>query len=247
MSRYLALPGFGDTELARLRGADVAVIGAGGLGAPVIGYLAGAGLGRLRIIDDDRVEAVNLSRQTLFTLADVGRPKAVVAADRVRGVAPDTVVQPILTRLTGQSAGDQLGGADVVLDCSDNLPTRYVATRFTQDQGVPLVWGAVGQYGGQCSVALPGGPCFGCLYGPEDQVADWPNAESGGVFAPVCGVVGSLMAGETLKLITGIGQPMAGRLAVIDLESATLATIEIRPDPGCAMCHADGRRGGRFQ
>ena len=235
-ARHLALPGFDSSHQARLAGARVVVVGAGGLGAPVIAYLAGAGVGHLTIVDDDRIERTNLQRQVLFANPDQGDLKAVVAARRAWGINPTIAAEPVTTRLTPRTIGATLAGATVVVDCSDNLPTRYLLQRCALPMGIPVVWAAIGQYAGQCTVALPGGPCIECLWGPEATVPPWPTAAEAGVFGPVCGVVGALAAAETIKLLTGLGTPLVGRLALVDLLEPDVTLVPYAHSPRCGIC-----------
>lgn len=237
-SRHLDLPGFSPEHLSSIRTADVLVVGAGGLGAATIAYLAGAGVGRLRIVDDDVVEDTNLCRQLLFCVQDVGRSKADVAGERVRVINPDVEVVALPMRLTQASVAEMLKGVSVVVDCSDNLSTKYLLGRAANRHRIPCVWGALGQYAGSCSVVMPGGPCFECAFGPEEQVPEWPAAGEQGIFAPICGVIGSLAAGEVLKVITGLGSTLAGYIAVLDLLTTDLTRIPLFCDPQCQCCAA---------
>jgi len=233
--RHLSLPGFGEDQQVRLRKSDVLVIGAGGLGAPAITYLAAAGVGCLRIVDDDVVETSNLARQVLFDAGDVGRSKAEAAANRVSRLNPDVQVVPINERFTSETAPDLLKEATVVLDCSDNLPTRYTIQRAAMAAGIPCVWAAVGQFWGHCSVVLPDeGACFECIFGPEELVNGWPTARQAGMFSPVCGVMGALAAGEAIKVITGVGEPLVNRMALADTATGELGCLPVVPDPGCS-------------
>jgi adenylyltransferase/sulfurtransferase len=242
-SRHLALPGFEVRHQRALRAADVVVVGAGGLGAPVIQYLAGAGIGRLRIVDNDRVDATNLQRQVLFGDAEVGTGKAQAAARRAQWTNPEVTTQIVDQRLEAANIDQVLAGADLVVDCTDNLATRYVMQRHSLAAGIGCVWAAIGQYSGRCSVVLPqAGACVECLYGPADQVSPWPGAAEGGVFGPACGVLGALSAAEAIKVLTGLGQPLVSRLAMVDTWRAELSVIDIHPDPACQTCALLGRR-----
>ena len=231
--RYLALPGMTPDALARLHRATAVVIGAGGVGGPVIAYLAAAGVGSLRIVDDDRVDVTNLPRQLLYGTGDVGRRKAVVAARRARHFNPGIATRAVPTRLDATSAGPILAGADVVIDASDNPRTRLTVNAAAAERGIPLVWAAIGEYAGRCSVVLPGqGPCYECLTGPAQE----PGPVAPGVFPPVCGVVGALAAGQAMTILTGAGDPLVGRLAQVDLRTGDLGWVPLRPDPRCPTC-----------
>ncbi|MDR2973481.1 MAG: HesA/MoeB/ThiF family protein [Propionibacteriaceae bacterium] len=235
--RHLSLPGFTPRHQERLDAAHVLVVGAGGLGAPVLTYLAGAGVGELTVMDDDQIDETNLQRQVLFTVADIGRPKAVVAAERVQALNPDITVHPLTTRFSPTTQSQMSDDLNLVVDCSDNLPTRYLLESWALNADVPYVWAAIGQYAGRCSVVLPHvGACFECVYGPAERVAEWPNGAQGGVFGPVCGVVGALAAAEAIKVLTGLGQPLVGRMAMVDAWSGDLTQIVIHPDPYCRTC-----------
>ena len=233
--RQVALPGFGEAAQRKLREATVVVVGAGGLGSPVLTYLAGCGVGHLIIVDDDVVALHNLHRQVIYTSAQIGRPKAELAAQFVTALNPEVRATPVRERVTGDTASSLVASANAVVDCCDNLPTRYAVNEACVRARVPLVWAAIGRYAGRCSVVLPGGPCLACLMGPIGDVPHLPPVEETGVFPPVCGVTGSLAAGETVKVLTGVGHPLAGRLANIDALTGELAVIDIAKNPQCPI------------
>jgi adenylyltransferase/sulfurtransferase len=236
----LALPGFGAAQLGRLRAASALVVGAGGLGAPVLTYLAAAGVGRLVIVDDDVVEEANLSRQVLFAADAGGRSKAAAAAERVRALNPAVEARAVAARLGADNVAALVAVADVVVDCSDNPPTRYRLNRAALAAGRPLVWGAIAQFCGRCAVTPAGrGPCWECLFGPQEQLSGWPTAAADGVFGPVCGVVGAWAAAETVKVITGLGDPLVSRMLLVDALTGETLVIPVQADPDCPAC---GRR-----
>ncbi|WP_373889795.1 ThiF family adenylyltransferase [Microbacterium sp. ASV81] len=231
-ARHLTLPGVGVEGQRRLAHARVLVIGAGGLGAPAIQYLAAAGVGRITVIDDDRVERTNLQRQVLHTEGDVGRPKAESARDAV-GLRDGAVqVTALVERLHPGNALELFSAHDLVLDGSDNFATRYLSNDAAELTGTPLIWGSIHRFDGQLSVFWPGrGPML------RDLFPDIPDADSiedcatGGVFGVLCGAVGSAMAAEALKLICGIGEPLLGRLARYDALAARWGELRFAADP----------------
>jgi len=234
-SRTVRLPGFGLTAQARLRAARVLVVGAGGLGSPTVQYLAASGVGTLGVVDDDVVDRSNLQRQVLFSPGDVGLPKARIAAERVRATAPDThvVVHPV--RLTAETAG-LLDGWDVVVDGSDSFDTCYVVADEAAARGLPVVWGSVARLDGQVSVfwdAAPDGRAvdYRDLH-PSAPAGGWDESCADvGVLGPLCGTVGSVMASEVVKLVTGVGEPLLGRVVTIDAGAATWRESRLRRAP----------------
>src|SRR4051812_9649160 len=230
-ARQITLPGIGLDGQERLAAARVLVIGAGGLGSAVLPILAAAGVGALGIVDDDAVEVSNLHRQTLHTAADVGRLKVDSAADRLAGIAAGSI-EPHAVRLTPENAADLVTRYDVVVDGSDNFATRYLANDTARAAGVPLVWGAIAQYGGHVGVGLPGeGPDYRDLFPDEPDPSSVLTCAEGGVLPSVCGVVGSLMATEVLKLLAGLGQPLSGRITSYDALTGRFREVAFAPDP----------------
>ncbi|MCL2316542.1 MAG: HesA/MoeB/ThiF family protein, partial [Actinomycetia bacterium] len=231
------LPGFGMDAQAALRAATVLVVGAGGLGAPALAYLAGAGVGELVIADDDVVAVHNLHRQVLYDTSDAGTPKASRAAARLAALNPDVRTTPVTARVTPETVDALVGRATVVLDCTDDVPTRYLLNEACVRQGVPEVWATIGGWSGRCGVSWPGrGPCFACVFGPALS----PDAPAGGppVFGPVCGATGALQAAEAVKVLTGVGEPLVGRMACLDVRTGELVAIPVRRDPACPVCGA---------
>ena len=237
-ARHIVLPEIGGTGQLRLARAHVAVIGAGGIGSPVIQYLAGAGVGRLTVIDDDRVDASNLQRQTLFAAADVGRPKAEMAAEAVARVNPGIAVASQVARIDTRNAAALLAGADAVVDGCDNFATRLAVADAALALRVPLVSAAVGRFEGQLGVFRgwePDRPCYRCFVGDAPDREGLTCAEEG-VLGPVTGVLGSLAALEAIRQVVPFGEDSAGKLLVADLLALRFRTLVLPKDPGCPAC-----------
>jgi adenylyltransferase/sulfurtransferase len=236
-SRHLLIPEVGLAGQERLAAARVLVVGAGGLGSPVLAYLAAAGVGRILVIDDDTVDVTNLQRQILYDTADVGASKALRAAERLRALNPQIAIDPLETRLDASNARDLVRLVDVVVDGSDTFSTRYLVNDACVLEGKPDVHGAIFRFDGQVSVfGAPGGPCYRCLYPeppPEHLV---PTCSEGGVLGVLAGIVGSFQAAETLKLLLRIGSPLIGRLLLIDALDARVRDVRIERDPACPLC-----------
>ncbi len=231
-SRHLSLPDVGLDGQRRLRAASVLVIGAGGLGAPVLQYLAAAGLGSITIIDDDVVETSNLQRQVLHRDADVGRPKVESARDALLRLDPELTVHPIADRLGPDNALDLFAAHDIVLDGADNFATRYLSNDAAELTGTPLVWGTIFRFAGQVSTFVPGhGPMLRDLFPDIPDADSVPACAEGGVLGVLCGSIGSAMATEAIKLICGIGTPLIGRLLRCDALAADYSTLRFSPDP----------------
>jgi adenylyltransferase/sulfurtransferase len=236
-ARHLLLDGFGLAAQERLAESRVVVVGAGGLGSPVLQYLAAAGVGTLGIIDDDVVEASNLQRQVLHSAADVGRAKTASAADALRGLAPEVEVVAHGERLTRDNAAAILGGYHLVVDGSDTFETRYAVSDAAASLGLPVVWGTVLGWDGQVSVfwsAAPDGRAitYPDVYGPQPPEGE--SCSTVGVLSPACGVVGSTLAVEAVKVLTGTGDPALGRLLVYDARTSAWDAIELAPAPSSA-------------
>ncbi len=240
-SRQIMLPAFGVEGQQRLLDSRVLIVGAGGLGSPAALYLAAAGVGRLVIADDDRVDLSNLQRQILHGQADIGRPKVESAAASLARINPDTQVEALQTRLAGEALAEQVAAADLVIDASDNFDTRFAINAACVDAGRPLVSGAAIRNEGQLTVFLPGtpdSPCYRCLY--RDGSETEQTCAENGVLAPVVGMIGSLQALEAIKVLTGVGEPLCGRLLVFDGNALEFRTLRLRPDPGCDVCGPTG-------
>ncbi len=236
-ARHLLLPGLGTDGQRRLRAARVLVVGAGGLGSPVLLYLAAAGVGTIGIVDDDDVDVTNLQRQVVHGVADVGRPKVDSAAEAVAAVSPETVVVRHRSRLDALTAMTVLADYDLVLDGADNFPTRYLVGDACARLGIPHVWGSVYRFDGQVSVWWAGeGPCYACVFPSEPPADAVPSCSVGGVLGAVCAAVGSVMATEAVKLVTGAGEALVGRLLVHDALRQTWDAVPVRADPGCRVC-----------
>jgi len=229
--RYLrqrTLAGFGGAAQERLAAAHAVVIGAGGLGSAVLPALAAAGVGRITVVDDDVVELSNLHRQTIHGAADVGRPKADSAADALARLSPETVVVARRARFDATTAAALLADADVLVDGSDTAATRYLADDAAAAAGIPLVWGSALGWAGQVGVASEAaGVGYRDLY-PHDGTADDLSCEIVGVLPTVCAVIGGLMAGETIKVLTGLGDPLLGRAQLYDARSGSLREVVYR-------------------
>jgi molybdopterin/thiamine biosynthesis adenylyltransferase/rhodanese-related sulfurtransferase len=240
--RQLALPAFGIEGQRRLKSASVLVVGAGGLGSPASLYLAAAGVGRLGIVEFDRVEQSNLHRQLLYASSDTGRSKIEAARERIEGVNPAVDVEGFDTRLTSANALSILQGFDLVIDGSDNFPTRYLVNDAAVISGIPCVYGSVHRFEGQLSVfAARGGPCYRCLFREPPPAGAVPNCAEAGVLGVLPGIIGTLQATEAIKLVVDIGEPLVGRLLLFDALAMTFRTIELRRDPECPACGASAR------
>jgi molybdopterin/thiamine biosynthesis adenylyltransferase len=237
-ARHIILPQIGGDGQRRLLESSVLCIGAGGLGSPIAMYLAAAGVGRLGVVDFDRVDLTNLQRQILHGTSDVGRPKVASAADTLRELNPGIEVEPHDTVLTSENAMDILGRYDLVIDGSDNFPVRYLVNDATQFLGKPLVYGSIYQFEGQVTVFLPGdaGPCYRCLFPQPPPPGTVPNCAEAGVFGVLPGIVGSIQATEAIKMITGVGDPLVGRLLIFDALEMDFTTVKIKRDPTCPVC-----------
>ncbi len=236
-ARHVILPGVGSDGQRRLRAARVLVVGAGGLGSPALLYLAAAGVGMIGVVDDDVVDATNLQRQVVHGVDDVGRPKVDSAAESVARISPETRVVRHGERLDALTAMEVLADYDLVLDGADNFPTRYLVGDACARLGIPHVWGSVYRFDGQVSVWWAGeGPCYACVFPGQPPPDAVPSCSVGGVLGAVCACVGSVMATEAVKLVTGSGDPLVGRLLVHDALRQTWDALPVRADPTCRVC-----------
>lgn len=236
-ARHLVLKEIGGAGQAALLEAKAAIVGAGGLGGPAGLYLAAAGVGHITIIDDDRVEASNLQRQVQFVHSDIGMGKAQAMADTLRDLNPDVTVNIFETRLTADNAQDLLAGHDVVLDGTDSFLTRFDINAAALAQQIPLVSGALGRFSGQVCVfenRKYGQPCYQCLVPAAPP--DVATCENVGVIGALAGLIGSMMALETVKIITGAGAPLFGKLYLYDGLTAQSRTVSLSKDPACPAC-----------
>ncbi len=239
-ARQIVLKEIGGEGQKRLLAGHVLVVGAGGIGSPAIQYLAAAGVGRMTIIDDDSVSLSNLQRQTLFGTADIGEPKASLAAKAVEALNSDVLVQHLPERINASNAQRLFAGADVVLDGSDNFETRLTVADHALAAKVPLVSASVAQFEGQLAVYRgweADKPCYRCLVGSDPDRPEASCSEQG-VLGVVAGVLGSLGAMEAIRAITGFGEDSAGKLLLIDALSLRFRTLKLTKDPGCPACKA---------
>jgi len=235
--RHLNLGELGVEGQQRLLEGRVLLVGAGGLGCPVAQYLAAAGVGHIGIVDDDGVDVSNLQRQILYGTADVGRPKAEVAAERIRALNPDVEVTLHQTRLTSENARELLAGWDVVVDGSDNFPTRYLVNDACVLAGVPCVYGAILRFDGQAAVFdAKQGPCYRCLFPEPPPPGSVPSCAEGGVLGVLPGLIALVQATEALKLVAGIGEPLVGRFLQYDALELRFREFRFSKDPECPMC-----------
>jgi len=240
-SRQILLPQIDIAGQQRLLASRVLVIGVGGLGAPVSTYLAASGVGQLTLVDHDKVELTNLQRQPIHTTHTLGQPKVESAQQMIAALNPDVRVNAINHKLDEAGLNEAVQATDVVVDCSDNFPTRFAVNRACVAAKKPLVSGAVVRFEGQLSVFRadrPGDPCYACLY--RDTGSDEGDLCSQfGVLAPVAGTIGTLQATETLKVLLDIGETLAGRLLVLDALHMEWRTVRLRKDPACPVCGTD--------
>ena len=230
--RHLSLSGFGPEAQAKLQAARVLVIGAGGLGCPILLYLAAAGVGHLTVIDADTVDVSNLQRQILFTTGDAGQPKAEVAARRLLALNPCIEIVPLVARLTRANALDLIRAHDVVVDGSDNFATRYLVNDACVLAGKPLIYGAIQGFEGQASVFnFKNGPTYRCLFPEPPATGTVPNCSEAGVLGVLPGLIGTVQATETIKVLTGIGEPLSGRLLLWNSLTMTSRTLRFAADP----------------
>ena len=235
--RNALVPQVGVVGQQRIRAARVLLIGAGGLGAPAALYLAAAGVGAIGLIDDDDVDVSNLQRQVIHTSAAVGRPKVDSAAAAIRALNPDVEVIPHRTRLTAENALGLLDGWDVVIDGTDNFPTRYLVNDASVMLGLPLVHGAVLGFNGQVGVFdAQRGPCYRCLHPTPPPAGSVPSCAEAGVLGVLPGIIGTMQAAEALKLIIGGGEPLLGRLALLDAWGMHLREVPVAKNPACPVC-----------
>ena len=239
-ARHIVLREVGGPGQRSLKEARVLVIGAGGLGAPVMTYLAAAGVGTIGVIDDDIVDLSNLQRQVIHRDQDIGLPKVHSAAAALRALNPHAAVRPYQRRLDAEIAEDLFGDYDIILDGTDNFETRHLVNRAAVRTGKPLISGALTQWEGQLSVFDPasGAPCYACVFPdiPAEGLA--PSCAEAGVIGTLPGVIGAMMAGEAIKLITGAGAPLRGTLLIYDALYADARRIKIERRRDCAVCGA---------
>lgn len=236
-SRHLIMPEVGTDGQLKLKQAKVLCIGTGGLGAPLGLYLAAAGVGRIGLVDFDAVDLTNLQRQILFGTGDIGRPKIEAATDRLRNLNPDIQIDRFETRLTSENALEILQNYDIVVDGTDNFPTRYLVNDACVLLGKPNVYGSIFRFEGQITIfGAPGGPCYRCLYPEPPPPGLVPSCAEGGVLGVLPGIVGAIQAAEALKLIIGKGEPLIGRLLLFDALAMRFRELKLRKNPECPAC-----------
>jgi len=241
-ARHIVLREVGGPGQKRLKQARVMVVGAGGLGAPVLTYLAAAGVGRIGVIDDDEVANSNLQRQVIFRDAQIGMPKVFAAEETVRAQNPHVEMRPYQRRLTDDIAAELFAEYDLILDGTDNFETRYLSNRAAVEAGKPLISGAISQWEGQVSVFDPakGAPCYECIFpeAPAEGLA--PSCAEAGVIGPLPGVIGSMMAVEAVKIITGAGAPLRGEMLIYDALYGESRKFTLARREDCPVCGNQG-------
>lgn len=236
-SRHLLLPEVGMEGQERLKSARILLVGAGGLGSPAALYLAAAGVGTIGIIDADRVDATNLQRQIVHGTSGIGQLKTESARERLADLNPHITVVPHTLRLSSANALDLVSQYDLVLDGSDNFPTRYLVNDACVLTGRPYIYGSIFRFEGQVSVfGAPDGPCYRCLFAEPPEPGLVPSCAEGGVLGVLPGLVGSLQTVEALKWILGVGTPLVGRLLLVDALGARFRELTIHRDPDCPVC-----------
>jgi molybdopterin-synthase adenylyltransferase len=237
-SRHILLDEIGIEGQQRLLASHALVIGAGGLGSPVALYLGTAGVGRITLVDDDKVDLTNLQRQIAHTQARVGHPKAESAREAIAAINPDVQVVPLVKRADANALNTLVAQADVVIDCCDNFTTRHAVNAACVKHKKPLVSGAAIGFDGQISVydkRRDDAPCYACLFPPESTFEEVRCATMG-VFAPLVGIIGTMQAAEALKLLAGVGSSLAGRLQMLDARSMEWTEIRMPKQAGCVVC-----------
>jgi molybdopterin/thiamine biosynthesis adenylyltransferase/rhodanese-related sulfurtransferase len=236
-SRHLIMPEVGLEGQLKLKRARVLMIGTGGLGAPLGLYLAAAGVGHLGLVDFDVVDSSNLQRQVTFTTGDVGKSKSEAAKARLSALNPMIEIQSFETRLTSENALELFRDFDIIVDGTDNFPTRFLVNDACLLLGKPNVYGSIFRFEGQATVfGYPGGPCYRCLYPEPPPPGLVPSCAEGGVLGVLPGIVGSIQAMETIKLILGAGDPLVGRLLLFDALAMRFRELKLRKNPDCPMC-----------
>jgi molybdopterin-synthase adenylyltransferase len=236
-SRQILLPQVGFEGQERLRAARVLIVGMGGLGSPVAMYLAASGVGHLVIVDHDQVDLSNLQRQIVHASDRIGQPKVVSAQQTLHGINPETTITAFNLRLEGEALTEQVALADAVVDATDNFATRFALNRVCVAQKTPLISGAAIRMEGQVAVFrpdLPDSPCYRCLYKDMDELGE--TCSQTGVLAPVVGIIGSIQATETLKVLLNMGETLTGRLLLLDAYTMEWRSLRLRKDPQCPVC-----------
>ena len=239
-SRHLIIPDVGMDGQKRLKNAKVLVIGAGGLGSPALLYLAAAGVGTLGIVEFDEVDESNLQRQIIHKQSTVGMPKADSAAEAIKEVNPYVNIVLHNARLDNDNVREIFTGYDLIVDGTDNFATRYLVNDAAYFLGIPYVWGSIYRFDGQASVFAPtvgeDAPCYRCLYPEPPPPGMVPSCAEGGVLGVLCASIGSIQVNEAIKMLTGIGEPLVGRLMIYDALEMEYRKLKVRKDPNCALC-----------
>ena len=237
--RHIIMPQVGGTGQRKLLNSKVLLLGAGGLGSPTALYLAAAGVGELGVVDFDVVDLSNLQRQILHDTDDVGRPKVVSAQETLNDINPDVRVNPINERLSSENIMDILADYDIVVDGSDNFSTRYLVNDAAYLSNTTLVHGSIFLFEGQATVFEPEAGCYRCLYPTPPPPGMVPSCAEAGVFGVLPGIIGSIMAVETIKIVLGIGEPLVNKLLLFDALSMEFRTVKLRRDKNCPLCGDD--------
>ena len=235
-SRHIIMPQVGSIGQRKLMDASVLLVGAGGLGSPLAMYLAAAGVGKIGIVDFDDVDITNLHRQLLHGHDDIGRPKVDSAEDTIREINPDAEIVKIAKHINSENAMEIAEEFDILIDGTDNFPTRYLINDLGVLMDKPVVHGSIFMFDGQVTTFLPGQGCYRCLYPAPPPPGMVPSCAEAGVLGVLPGIVGSLMATEAIKLILGVGKPLVNRLLMVDALDMDMRTVKIRKDPGCPAC-----------
>ncbi|MCF6379837.1 adenylyltransferase/sulfurtransferase MoeZ [Nocardioides KLBMP 9356] len=239
-SRHLIIPDVGMSGQKRLKNAKVLVIGAGGLGSPALLYLAAAGVGTLGIAEFDTVDESNLQRQVIHGVSDIDKPKGLSAKESIAEINPYVQVVLHEDRLDNDNVMDVFRGYDLIVDGTDNFATRYMVNDAAYFLGIPYVWGSIYRFDGQASVFAPSLgedlPCYRCLYPEPPPPGMVPSCAEGGVLGVLCASIGSIQVNEAIKLLTGIGEPIAGKLMIYDALEMEYRKLKVRKDPSCALC-----------
>lgn len=235
-ARHLALAEVGESGQLRLKSAHVLVVGLGGLGSPVAMYLAAAGVGRLTLVDGDTVDASNLQRQVIHGVAALGQPKVESARARLLDINPDVTVTTVNEPLSSTNAAALIGACDLVIDCSDNFPTRYLVSDVAVASAKVVVHASILRFEGQLTVFAPGGPCYRCLFPAPPAPGVVPSCAEDGVLGVLPGMLGTMQANEALKVLLGIGAPLVGRLLVVDALSMSTHELRFARHAGCPAC-----------
>jgi molybdopterin/thiamine biosynthesis adenylyltransferase len=235
-SRQIMMPEIDAAGQQRLLDSRITIIGMGGLGAPAAMYLAAAGVGSITIVDYDTVDLTNLQRQIIHTTSDIGREKTASAEEYLHQLNPEVAIVAVSKNLDEQELRETTNGMDAILDCTDNFETRFMINRVAVSNGIPLVSAAVVRMEGQVTIFDPkhNGACYRCLYDEAGGVPE--TCSENGILAPAAGLVGSIQATETMKVLLGIGKTLVGRLLLIDAKNMEFREIKIRKDPACPVC-----------